>query len=337
MKMKALVALGLCLAFTFPLFAQEKKPQDTVYITPFAGCKVVLVGNGVTKLLKENNLEVLKNKFIEDYRESAKSKDFPAEAKSIIYLASQDGRRRLKAMPDEDLPLNIEAEIKSFKNDLPPFHYTIYDLTKNFEYHIYVKDTSNLNQLYNTDLSVALKQTPDNSIIGIKRSRAIVIEPTATAGWIISRSNTDRKDYLILSPVFGVSLINSSFSPNFGFDVNIQTQTKYGKPNLKFGVAYRYNVLADYENKTFSNFYRFDNLDLFVLENVSLNKDVYWFGLSLGRYYTDKVFGSARNGTLDKAWKFGFVSQIKNFGIEYNFIRGRDKNSNSAVTLSYHF
>jgi hypothetical protein len=134
MKMKALLALGLCFALTSPLKAQNKEKEikelDSIYILPFAGCRIVLVGKGMEKLLQENHFDVLKNKFIQDYHASAQDKDFPATAKQVIYLASADGRRRLKAMPEDSNPLKVEDEIAAFQNEMPPFHYTNYDLAK---------------------------------------------------------------------------------------------------------------------------------------------------------------------------------------------------------------
>ncbi len=336
MKMRMLLALGLCFAFTFQTFAQENKQQDSIYITPFAGCKIVLVGKSIDKLLKENNLEVLKNKFIEDYRESAKDKDFPAGAKCMIYLASQDGRRRLKAAPDENMPLNIEQEMTIFKSDLPPFHYTIYDLTKAFEYHIYVKDPEDLQKLATVNCTQLLAHATGADALKLKKYVSIEVGPTDT-GFAIQQQRRNGMDAISLSGFVGAGLINSSFAPTIGLDVEFIKLNKYRKANFKVGSSYSFNVMADYQNKSFYNFYKFHSQDLHFLKNLSHTKEDFFLGLSIGKYFTDKLFGSAMNGSLDKAWKFGVINQFKSFGIAYDFIYDKNKTRNAAITLRYYF
>ena len=336
MKMKMLVASGLCFALHFPTSAQETKLLDSVYIIPFVGCKIVLAGNGIIKLVKENSLEVLKNKFIEDYRESAKDKDFPAGAKTIIYLASTDGRRRLKAMPDEDMPLNIQNEIKAFKSDLPPFHYTIYDLTKAFEYHIYVSMPGDLEKLMQVNCQALLTTSTAGKVTMLYKYTSIEIA-NSDSGFVVKNKNRKSLDALSFAGFAGASLINSSFSPTIGLDVEFIKFNKYRKTKFKTGLSYSFNVMADYQNKSFYNFYKFHSLDLHFLNNLSHTKEDFFFGLSIGKYYTDKIFGSARNGTLDKAWKFGIINQFKNIGVEYNFIYDKNKTRNAAITLKYLF
>lgn len=333
--MKALLALGLCFALTFPLLAQEKemKETDSVYITPFAGSKIILVGKNMEKLLKENNLEVLKNKFIQDYQESAKDKDFPATAKNIIYLAGQDGRRRLKAVPDETVPVKVEDEIESFKSNLPAYHYTIYDLTKNYEYHIYVKDPDDLDSLKSIDLTALIAGSKyPNRFLAFRYAKALEIVPTDT-GFYFKNISSSHLDQLEIVPTVGLGLINSSLSPNIGGDAYIHHFNKYGKSSFKTGFSYSFNMLADYQNKKFSNFTPISSYSLFFIQDLK----VIGFGVSLGKYSSGKIFGSEQKNSLDKAWKFGIISDLKNFRLEYNFIFDKQKNTNTALTLRYYF
>lgn len=334
--MKIILALGLCLALIFQTFAQEKKLLDSIYIIPFAGSKIVLVGNGIIKLVKENNLEVLKNKFIEDYRESVKDKDFPAGAKSMIYLASPDGRRRLKATPDEDTPLNIDNEIAVFKQNLPSYHYTIYDLTKSFEYHIYVTVPGDLEKMAQVNCQALLTSSTANKITTLNKYTSIEIA-NSDSGFAIKNKNRNRLDALSLSGFVGVGLINSSFAPAIGLDVEFIKLNKYRKTNFKAGSNYSFNVMADYQNKSFHNFYKFHSLDLHFSKNLSHTKEDFFLGISAGRYFTDKLFGSATNGSLDKAWKFGIINQFKSFGVAYDFIYDKSKTRNAAITFRYYF
>ena len=337
MKMKALVALGLCLALTVPLLAQEKetKELDSVYITPFTGCRVILVGKGMEKLLKENTLEVLKNKFIQDYQESAKDKDFPATAKNIIYLAGADGKRRLKAIPDEVEPVNIKEEIKSFNSSLPPFHYTIYDLMKDYQYHIYVTGPKELDSLAVVDCNNLISTALRSSSYHERKVRTIlhIGKDVTDTSFFVKSSKNGNTAVLGITPFVGAALINSQFAPIIGGDFAFMDFNKYGKPNFQAGFSYHFYMLSDFANKSFSNFYPISSYSLFYLKHYGKTG----IGLSVGKFSTGKIFGSARNGSLDKAWKFGVINQLGDFTFQYDFIFDKQKHTNAAFTVRYDF
>lgn len=332
--MKALLALGLCLAWTVPSLAQDdKKEVDSVYITPFAGARIILVGKGMEKLLKENNLEVLKNKFIQDYQESAKDKDFPATAKNIIYLAGADGKRRLKAIPDEVAPVNVKEEIKAFNSNLPPFHYTIYDLMKDYQYHIYLNGPEELDKLKAIDcIKLIAGAKKEKNQLGIKWARSTEIVPVDTV-YFFKNFKGGHPDRIALATTMGIGLINSSFSPNLGADFYFERVNKYGQPNYQIGVSFSSYILANYENKSFTSFYPISSYSLFYLKNYGSTG----LGLSVGKFLDGTGEPSVNHGSLNKAWKVGIISQYSKFGLEYNFIFDKQKKTNTAFTLRYYF
>ena len=83
MNNKMLKALGYCLALTFASNAQTKY-ADTIAITPLPGSKVLLIGNKMSSLLKENNFEVVKNQFISDMKNQQKTKRFRSIQKKLF-------------------------------------------------------------------------------------------------------------------------------------------------------------------------------------------------------------------------------------------------------------
>ncbi len=336
MKMKTLLALGLCLAHTLPLLAQDKeiKELDSVYITPFAGCKIVLVGRNIEKLMKENNLQILKNKFIQDYQESAKDKDFPATAKNIIYLAGADGRRRLKAIPDETAPVDIKAEITAFNSNLPPFHYTIYDLTKNYTYHIYVPSLEALDELAKVDCSKSVLEATANAS-SLRRFTTVSLAATDTGFTINQRTNRKRDLLAIFGSANGL-VVNNGFSPGLGLNLELQFSNRYGTPKYKFGVEGAINFFADVKDNT-TTLYNINSSTGYFLKNLGTNRKEVWLGLSTGRFSSFAEPDSSKNGVLYKARKYGIISQYNNWGLEYNFIVGKNDKVTAGLTLRYYF
>lgn len=345
MKMKALLALGLCLALTVPLLAQDKESNeiDSVYITPFAGTKIILVGKGMENLLKENNLEVLKNKFIDDYQASAKDKDFPATAKNIIYLAGADGRRRLKAIPDEAAPVNVKEEIKAFKSGLPPFHYTIYDLTKEYQYHIYINGPEALDELAKVNCSKSILEAANttnlkrstNNTTNLKRATTISLTATDT-GLIVNQRINRKRDLLTLFGSANGLLVNNTFSPGVGLNLAIQFSNRYGTPKYKFGVEGAINFFAETKDNA-TALYNINNSTGYFLKNFGTNKKEMWFGLTTGRFSTFAESNSSKNSNLYKARKYGIMSQFNNWGLEYDFIIGRNDKVTAGIGLRYYF
>lgn len=336
MKMKALTALWLCFALINQLKAQnENKVLDSIYVIPFTGCKIVLVGDNISHIIKTNNLEILKNKFIQDYRQSTNDKDFPALSKNIVYMASQDGRRRLKAVPEENISFDIKKELKDFKNNLPIYHYTIYDLKQSFTYHIYLNDTADLEALATNNCQKILMDAASKNV---KLNRYSIIEiGHADTGFAIQQKERFRTDYLEINAFGGVGLINGSLSPTIGGNIDFGWGKKYQTKDYKIGVGYSFYTFSQLENKSFTNIYPISSYDVHFLFNTNPNTKHQdrWLGLSVGKFASSKIFGGTGSGSLNNAWKAGIVTEFGRMSLQYDFIFDKNKNTNTGITFKY--
>jgi hypothetical protein len=335
MKKMMRIALWLLIALNGNLYAQENSPnqnQDTIRVEPFDGARIVLTGNNMKKLAGSNNLELLKNKFISDFRESEKDRDFPADSKNMIYLASADGRRRLKARPVEETGFDLDREISEFRQNLPVYHYTIYDLGNQFEYHIYVKDTTMLERLASLNCAALLSEATDKEPKALRKANVLQIAP-ADGKWTITGRGTKRFDVLELGTGIGLGLINSNWSPVIGVSMAVILHNQYGKATFRPGIDLKFHTFADYSNFEFSNIYTVADYSAFFTFNSSRKKER-WAGLSVGMLQTQH---KEKAGSLDGAWKVGIISTIGDFNVNFDFIRDRNKNSSLGFTITWGF
>ncbi|HEU4470997.1 MAG TPA: hypothetical protein VFR58_07940 [Flavisolibacter sp.] len=336
MKNLMLLALGLCIALFTGAQTKitAKQPEtggpsvDSIQIIPFEGAKIFLLGHNFEKLGKENNLELLKNKFIQDYRESSVDEEFPKGAKEIIYLYGKDGRRRLKARPEDIEPVDMQKEISSFNANLPSVHYTIYDLPKEFEYHIYLSSPEQLDQLFETNCALILSQAFESKKASdfYRWSWLEISKPDSS--WSITRKATKRNRQIEFSTFVGAHLILSSWAPMFGFDVDYRFINKYGQSKFKIGIDVSNQVLANYEKLDFTNRNLVSAFSIRILGNPLGGARSAWSGFSFGQYRTSEP------NILNKATKFGFVSELGPLGVEFNFIR---EDNSMALSLRYYF
>jgi hypothetical protein len=328
MKKTMLLASGLFIALAAT--AQTGLNNDTIRMAPMKGAEVILTGNGLSRLTSNNNVEMLKNKFIQDYHESAKDREFPANAHTMIYLASEDGRRRIKAKADDDATLDVTKEIENFSRNLPPYHYTIYDLANKFEYHIYLKDPQQLDELAGINLAQIILDALSKDHPDLKHNNQAIINYTDNS-WLMKLHNKKVDMIYITSPV-GIALLNNQWSPTIGLDLDLKFTNRYGQGVFKFGTSINFQVQTDYSNLEFSNINLLTGTSGHFMFNLSKGGDKEtWFGLSFGKMRSEK------GGPLDNVWKGGLIVQTSKFGIQYDFIRDRNKKVNYNLVLNYYF
>jgi hypothetical protein len=254
----------------------------------------------------------------------------------MIYLTGQDGRRRLKAVPDEMTPLKLEDEIAAFKSNLPAFHYTIYDLAKNYEYHIYVKGPEELEQLMAINLTNVIADAKQPAHWRIKAITTAEIVPDSNA-YAYRTSYKRRWDMLSLSGFLNGMLVNNRFTPGVGLNLDLTFNNRYGRPNYKVGYDFGVNFFGDSKGDSSLTLYNINSHGFHFMKNVSGTKKEYWLGLSFGRFSTFAEPDKSRNGNLYRARKYGIISQFSNWGVEANLISKGDNKTTAGITLRYFF
>jgi hypothetical protein len=318
MKLHMLWAWMICIALSVSAAAQ-KPLSDTIAITPFPDSKVLLIGPDMNKLVKENNFELLKNGFITDMKESAKDADFPANAKEAIYLVAADGRRRIKAKPEELTPFDTDKEISTFSAGLPPVHYTIYDLRNAMEYHIYLKDPQQLDLL--SAINFTTIQMPVEAQ-GKSVSKVTKLEVERENNeWQVIAPRPIRSATLELYAGFNASLFNSTLSPGISGHVDFLFLTKHRTPRYKIGTAFTLNALGEFQDYKFKNLHLARGVDIRLMKNYYTdNSRPLWYGILIGHIRRAENLDSLPSRSLSNRFKFGIAADKGHLGVEYAFI-----------------
>lgn len=329
-----LQALGLCFALTTFSNAQTIT-NDTVSITPLQGSRILLVGRQMKTLLRENNFELLKNQFIADMKVSAKDNDFPASPMEVIYLVAADGRRRLKTKPQELVSFDTQKEMREFSDGLPPFHYTIYDLGKQFEYHLYLKNAEQLYQLADINFKTIM------DAIEAKEKKPNAYTKIEVEGdnkdWQVNPVKIKKAVLLELSTSYGIALFNSSLSPVLGVHGDITFHNKYRMPQYKIGTSFSLYAFSELHDFQFKNIYGATSTDIRVMKNIAPPQNrAAWLGFLIGRIRSGAELVSAQKPSLTNRLKFGIAAETGLIGIEYGFIIPKN-NQSSLTNLTFRF
>lgn len=334
MKKRMLLLAGAWLILCLTATAQAPKLYDTIYLNPFPGCTVALMGRGMEKLIRDNRFEVTKNAFISDFRASAKDPDFPARSTYVLYLIGADGRRRLKARPDE-WGLDADAEILQFNSGLPPYHYALYDLPNRFEYHIYLSRPEDLDRVYELNGSSVLAQALGNRGKELDRYSVLSLRRSDSA-WTYTSNRLPRK-LVELNVFMGTTLLYSKLGPLLGMEAYLCFPDKYKHLRYRVGLGFEYSVFADYAERTFRNPYYLTNYTLRYDHNVSREKGrERWAGMHIGVYTDPDMPGYS--GSLRRTFQYGFQTQLMPFALEWSMLAGRQpSNTGMSFTLKYYF
>jgi len=321
MQKKMLVALPLYLALSLSATAQNA-PSDTIAIMPFTGTKVLLIGNSMQRLMKENNFELQKNQFATDMKEASKEPGFAEDTKEVIYLVAPDGRRRLKAKPEELVPFDTQTEIRAFASNLPPYHYTIFDLQRQFEYHIFVTQPQQLEQLASTNFSLPINALETKEKKAYKYSRIDLDQDNKE--WKVAPQRSNQRAIIELSTSFAVGLYNSTLSPGIGVHADFVFLNKHRIPQYKIGTGFTLQALSEYQNFQFKNVHGAVSADIRLLWNVARqpNRSL-WTGFLIGRLRSGIPEGSTIKHPLADRFKFGVAVESGFLGIEFGVLPPR--------------
>jgi hypothetical protein len=333
MQKKMLLALGLCFALYVSTNAQNA-PSDTIAITPLQGTKILLVGNSMERLVKENNFELQKNQFVTDMKEASKEPGFE-DTKEVLYFVAPDGRRRLKAKPEELVPFDTQKEIQSFSSNLPPYHYTIFDLQRQFEYHIFLTQPLQLEELTGMNFTLAINALEAKE----KKAKSFVrinVEQD-NKEWKVTPTKQNRGVVLELSTSFAVGLYNSTLSPGLGVHADFVFMNKYRVPKYKIGTGFTLQALSEYQNFQFKNVHGAISADIRLLSNIAKQPGrSLWTGFLVGRLRSGIPEGSTVKHPLADRFKFGVAVESGFLGVEFGVLPPRG-NESTLHNLTFRF
>src|SRR6478736_95693 len=317
------IVLVLCLLFTAfsePVFAQTPPPaqlqQDTLIVKLRNRNQVFIIGRSLKQLADYQRADTLKTWFFADLERTLAANQFSETPKRIYYLVNQTGKRRLKAeISGESEPVfNLEMEKKRLIQDLPPFHYTIYDLPKNVELHFFLEDTTAFALAANTNLAAAIQELNKDkkkltglSVYRLEQGGLGFIKQTPKRN---TRTGIEGLGYL------GAMLLGNQLSPVISYDLFLtlnHTPATFVN-NLRLGFSYTPFVLSSFEDGQFKNFNPGNYWHIILQSNAGLEKNT-WFGISAGQVKTLNPIGIPESG-----FKWGLVVNHNRDCFSYDII-----------------
>ncbi len=306
------IKLFMCLAsiaFSVPLWAQTPEPSasaDTLIIRLDGRNQVFITGKSLRNVAGYKRADSLKTIFFTDLETALKSGSFPETPKRIHYFVSQQGKRRLKAELNEDVAakLDLPYEKNRMVLDLPPLHFTVYDLAQNIEIHFFLEDLDATGIAANTSLNAAVEalEKDRKKHIGLSTYR---LEKT---GFGFESRNPSKTTHFSTEgqAYIGVLLLGSMPSPlvSYDFIFRITQQPRSGRTQFRFGFSYNGFIVSDFKDGRFQNINPGSYWHLLFQTNLGFERDN-WFGITGGQFSTQEEIGLPKD-----ALKFGLQANF---------------------------
>ncbi len=281
MKNVILITCGIFFALSFKVQASDDKPlRDTFSIHLKGRNRAQIVGNSLEEIGKSHRVDSLKNQFISDLQKAFKSENFPSGSKMIYYFVAASGKRRLKAATDENQEINIDEEKKRLAEDLPSYHYVIFDMKPNMDIHLFLEDTTSLKMLSELSLDKAMHQLSIEKSVNPKSYYASFDLKDSTYSF---RGEKHLRHTLTLSlgTCFGAVLLFNKISPTAMLDLSLSIYDKNKIQQFRTGITSTPFLLVDFNGGEFSNYNSGAMFNFYLKGNVS-DKDPTMTGIEGG-------------------------------------------------------
>lgn len=318
----ALMTGMLCVASFTKIQSQtaDSKLQDSIIISVQPGLKIILTGQSLKDLLKYKRSDSLIQLFLSDFSLAAERKAV-VNSRAVHYVVNANGKRRLKAENEDfqEPAFNLVKEAKAMTMELPPFAYYIYDVQAATEIQIFTTSPEKLKTLADlnlADLLIAQKIKGAE----LRRTRSYVLQRT-DSDWKGTARVSAPKALIVVSPLFGLSVIGSKLSPETGFKLSLLQSDWYDRPKWSAGLSYNLNVLSSYDKGDFSDIQDVQSMNAFFMATARGSEEGLWRSVGAQLGY---VFKST--GVLNNSIKFGLFTTFKGYQLGFNtyFLRNEE-------------
>lgn len=294
------------IAFSLPLFAQNlaaQTTQDTLQIRFQGRNQVFIIGKSLKSLTAYHRADSLKSLFFADLKKSVESGTFSEIPKRIHYFVNQQGKRRLKAEVNEDAAakFDLQHEKNRMVLDLPPLHYTIYDLPQAVELHFFLEDSTVFEAAVATELKPALQRLEKDR----KKLTGLTAYKVEKNGFGYESRNPKPKSWISVEvvPAAGGMLLGNQPSPLISYDIFLSMPGQFIRSNdLRLGFSYNAFVLTEFSNGQFRKINPGEFWHGSLQFNYQKEKSG-WFGVSAGQ-----LDNTHANGLKNNAFKWGLIS-----------------------------
>jgi len=342
MKKLLLLACGLVMACTNPLFAQkegvtqvdldytDETSSDTLVIKLSGSDKILIIGGNLKNIYKYKQADSIKTLFLSDILLAQANNSLNAEATKVYYFVTNNGKRRLKA-ENVDLTenaVNIAYELKRLQLDLPKYEYHLFDLKNEYQIQIYLSDAKQLKtQLENTNIESAINFVNTNAKKDFNRT--FKLELATENGYKITNKTQGRTDALIINGAFGVGIIGNTIAPIAGIDMLLYLSNKYSVGKWRTGLSYNVFPIANTLNNEVKSVSLVNSIALKGLYNLNEeNKDnPFYIGFQIGLLKSNDI------KSFDNAFKWGILLSGKSLNYSFDIITDTNKNTLYGLTI----
>lgn len=319
-----LLLLGMLLTMG-ALFAQDDKKiyQDTLVLKLQGRTQVRIVGWSLKELAQYSAFDSLNALFWKDFEKEFSAKSESDWPQHVHYLVHTSGKRRMKV--DElanQAAFSLEEEKIRLEEDLPAFHFVVYDLINNRQIHYYVENAAGIKELQGLKFD-NFKGLVETEKENFKRNYRLDFSLTENQKIQNRRAGFGQ---LQIHPDIKLNVIGGVLIPEVGLACDLQFLNRFG--NEKYNVGFVYTALAysDFKDGRLGNIQVANSYELRFLMNMNpYGKEANWLGLELGYITYDKDQTNKFLG--DQPLRYGLFTTVKSVGIGFGAIIDL-KNSN---------
>ena len=309
-------------------------PTDTLIVRLGGNNQVRIISASFDNLYKYSRADSLISVFATDIQKSFQDKDYADWPQVMHYLVKGDGKRRLKIQSNEftDEEFNLENEKYRLYENLPVFHYIIYDLSKSVELHLYLDSASKINLFKDVKIDSAIKILSQNKNTCDQSYKIEISQENGLYRIVKSKGN---KMYSIsYSPDVSAFLIANRWVPSVGGRLDLILKDKHAKPVLLIGVAIVGYGFYDLNNGVFNVA---TNAGYNFRMGFNLNKkqgNTTWFGFEAGI-----IKGKESNelGFKGQAFRLNMFTEINGIGFSFGSIKDANKTAVPIIGIRLPF
>lgn len=329
----------LCSLFLF-LFLHPKstlaynEPYDTLLVKLGGSNQVRVVSTSFDDLLKYSRADSLIAVFFTDIKKSFQDKEYSEWPQVLHYLVNGDGRRRLKIQSNEftEEEFNLQNEKYRFAENLPLFHYIIYDISKSVEIHLYLESADKIKLFEQFSLDSAIDILKQNKKVC---NRTYAIEVLGENGsYKLGKTKGNKMYSVIYSLDLNALLIGSRWTPTFGGKGALIIKDKYANPFMSIGVAILYYGFYELNNGTFKIESNAGYDFRWAINTSKKQGNPVWFGLEGGII---KGMQSNTMGFRGTAYRLSMLTEINGLGFVFGSIRDASKSGASYLGIRLPF
>lgn len=329
---------GIALLLSTTANAQTNQPiQDTILTTLQSGEKILFIGDDLMNMRNYQKADSIKVLFLTDWTKAIETGQLNYDMQKVHYFVNENGVRRLKAedISFSNLTVDVSAEIKRLKLNLPKYCLTLYDIKEGFRLEIYTNNPESLKtNLENTNIDLAT-QLALTSKRQSRRYFSIYLEQEG-AKFNITQKNTNCESSFEVSPLFGLTLLGRTPSPVIGVLSYFSLYSKYGAPFMRLGFAYTGTSIINFTENAIAYDALISSNEIRIMINTashSPNVRPNWMGVS-GGYVTC----SDKANLFHDSYKFGiWYNNGGAFSYGYEIYNTNVKKDIHAVSIMYTF